>query len=91
MTKINIYAKSTLPILAASVFVVLLLGTTQNNVELINFGKQLFNTLIVGVVLVTAIRSDSKKSRKWFTSRNIYLVRKAKAKVTEAKAEAKRQ
>ena len=91
MTKINIYAKSTLPILAASVFVVLLLGTTQNNVELINFGKQLFNTLIVGVVLVTAIRSDSKKSRKWFTSRNIYLIREAKAKATEAKAEAKRQ
>ena len=64
MANIIIHAKSTFPILAASVFVVLAIGTAQNNAELINFGNQLFNVLIVGVVATTFLINDSKTSRK---------------------------
>ena len=64
MAKINIFAKSSLSILATSVLVVLTIGASQNNASLIQLGDDLFKTVLVGVVLVTAIRSDSKKSHK---------------------------
>ena len=64
MAKINILAKSPLSILATSVLVVLAIGASQNNASLIQLGDDLFKTAIVGVAIVAAIQSDSKKSRR---------------------------
>ena len=64
MAKINIFAKSPMSILATSVLVVLAIGASQNNVELIQLGNDMFKTVLVGVVAVAVIRSDSKTSRK---------------------------
>ena len=63
MVNINLHAKSTFPILAVAVFVVLSIGTAQNNADLLQLGNDLFMAVLVGVIAVTLIRSDSKSSR----------------------------
>ena len=63
MVNITLHANSTFKILAATVFVVLSVGTVQNNAELIQFGEHLFNILIFGVIATTFIINDSKPSR----------------------------
>ena len=64
MVNITLDARSSLSILAVSVFVVLSVGTTQNNIELIQLGNDMFKMLVFAIIAVTIIINDSKKSRK---------------------------
>ena len=64
MANITLDARSSLSILAVSVFVVLSVGTTQNNIELIQLGNDMFKMLVFAIIAVTIIINGSKKTRK---------------------------
>lgn len=55
MIKINLLAKSALSIVAAAAFVVLLIGSSQNNADLVQVGYNIVGKVLGTVILVTMI------------------------------------
>jgi hypothetical protein len=51
--KINVLAKSALSIVAATAFVVMLIGSSQNNTDLVQVGYNIVGKVLGTVILVT--------------------------------------
>lgn len=55
MIDIKLNAKSALSILAATAFVVMLIGSSQNNYDLVQMGYNIVTKLIVAIIVVTMV------------------------------------